>query len=88
MEECHEKGKKLNWLPRILKIQAIKNDEEREEALNYLDLEVTEVFTSSAERRKRKPKPPGLTKLNEARLQHVLCRISFKGQKKLLWQTE
>ena len=55
--------------------------EELEDALNFLDTKVTEVFTSSAERRKRKPKPPGSAKLNEARLQYLLWRIASKGIK-------
>jgi hypothetical protein len=46
-----------------------------------LDNEITQVFTSAAERRKRKPKPPGSTKLNEAILRHALWRTAHKGLK-------
>lgn len=39
------------------------------------------MFTSAAEKRKSKPKPPGSAKLKEARLQHLLWRIVCKGLK-------
>lgn len=48
------------------------NPEEKEEDLNFLDQEVMEVFTNTAEKRRRKSKPPSSVKLNEARLEHLM----------------
>ena len=78
--DCHERGERLRWLERIEEFQMMAT-KEVEEALNHLDTEVTQVFTSSAEKRKSKPKPPGSAKLNGARLQHLLWRIASKGVK-------
>lgn len=54
--------------------------DELEEAQNYMDTKATQVLTSSAEK-KSKPKPPGSTKLNEARLQYLPWIIASKGIK-------
>lgn len=55
------------------------DQQEKEEELNYLDKEVTKVFTSAAKKRKKKPKPPFSAKLNKARLDYQLWRIVCKG---------
>lgn len=45
---------------------------------NFLDQEVMEVFTTAAEKRRRKPKPSSSAKFNKARLEHLMWRISCK----------